>query len=398
MRRFFKVTAAVCATGAIISGCAKEADTPRNEDEKLYFDSWMHVHYPQLEKTGLGIYVIPEYEQEAPESEAEPVADSQYVYVSYTAMNLDGTITGYSEAETAKLMGEYEENSSVYYGPRIWTRRSGYLYAGVNEMFSGMGKGDSRRAIIPGWLMSYDWYGSEEEFINNVSGTNSIYDIKVIDPIDNITQWQIDSLGRFFAGGYGEHDFGYITEDKFRSYLESNMISEAKDSTDMYGFYFIEIEHGEELEPLDDEESSGDDSGSTGEEDKYDWEKSHFYTTSGSNDTTIYINYVGRLLNGTVFDTNVQRVAQDNGLSGGTYEPAAIQWGDSYYQLQMGDESSSSSIIQGFAMTLWRMHPFGKAIGIFYSNLGYGYSGSGSSIPAYSPLMFEIEIVENPND
>ena len=165
----------------------------------------------------------------------------------------------------------------------------------------------------------------------------------------------------------------------------------------MYGFYYIELDPGEELEPVesdkDDEDEESEDDGSDKE---YDWEKSHFYTTSGSNDTTIYINYVGRLLNGNVFDTNVERVAQDNGLSGGTYEPVAIQWGDSYYELQMGDESSSSSVIQGFAMTLWRMHPFGKAIGIFYSNLGYGYSGSGSSIPAYSPLMFEIEIVEKP--
>jgi hypothetical protein len=36
-----------------------------------------------------------------------------------------------------------------------------------------------------------------------------------------------------------------------------------------------------------------------------------------------------------------------------------------------------------------------KAVGVFYSDLGYGYSGSGS-IPAYAPLVFEIEIVEKP--
>ena len=37
-----------------------------------------------------------------------------------------------------------------------------------------------------------------------------------------------------------------------------------------------------------------------------------------------------------------------------------------------------------------------KGIGVFYSPLGYNYSGSGASIPGYAPLIFEIEVVEKP--
>ena len=78
----------------------------------------------------------------------------------------------------------------------------------------------------------------------------------------------------------------------------------------MYGFYFIEIEHGQEL--------NNDDSGDGGDtSDGYDWEDSHFFTTSDSNDTTIYINYVRRLLNGKEVDTNIKREADDKKLSGG---------------------------------------------------------------------------------
>ena len=372
-------------------GCAREAGLEPNENEKLYFDAWMQVHYPQAEKSGLGIYVIPEFEKENGGELCEPVADSQYVYVNYTARTLDGKITETTAADTAKMLGTYDPYGT-YYGPVVLTRSAGYLYAGVNEIFSGMSSGSSRRAVIPGWLMTYRWYGSEQEFIDNESGTNTIYDLSVVDPIDDIEKWQIDSIGRFLSGGYASHDFGYMSSEKIKEYLSINNISSAQDSSDLYGFYFIEIEHGEELEPAEDDD---DDSKDT-EEDGYDWTKSHFYTTGGSNDTTIYINYVGRLLNGKVFDTNIQRVAQDNGLSGGTYEPVAIQWGDSYTELKMGSDDSSSSMITGFSLTLWRMHPFGKALGIFYSNFGYGYSGSGTAIPAYSPLMFEIEIVEKP--
>ena len=60
--------------------------------------------------------------------------------------------------------------------------------------------------------------------------------------------------------------------------------------------------------------------------------------------------------------------------------------------------SSSSTTISGFARTLWEMRAFEKGVGIFYSPLGYGVSGSGASIPSYSPLIFEIEIVAKPED
>ena len=60
--------------------------------------------------------------------------------------------------------------------------------------------------------------------------------------------------------------------------------------------------------------------------------------------------------------------------------------------------SDKSSMISGFAKTLWDMKAMEKGVGVFYSILGYGYSGSGSSIPAYAPLVFEIELVAKPEE
>ena len=73
-----------------------------------------------------------------------------------------------------------------------------------------------------------------------------------------------------------------------------------------------------------------------------------------------------------------------------------INWGEKYEDLTM--TSSKSSMISGFAMTLWQMRAFETGIGIFTSAYGYGYSGSGESIPAYAPLVFEIEIVKKPEE
>ena len=97
-----------------------------------------------------------------------------------------------------------------------------------------------------------------------------------------------------------------------------------------------------------------------------------------------------------MFDTNIERVAKDNGLysSSRTYQPTQINWEEEHTDITMG--SDESSVIEGFALTLKQMKAMEKGVGIFYSNLGYQYSGSGSSIPGYAPLIFEIEIVEKP--
>ena len=46
----------------------------------------------------------------------------------------------------------------------------------------------------------------------------------------------------------------------------------------------------------------------------------------------------------------------------------------------------------------FEMKDMEKGVGVFISSIGYGYSGSGSSIPAYAPLIFEIELVAKPEE
>ena len=113
-----------------------------------------------------------------------------------------------------------------------------------------------------------------------------------------------------------------------------------------------------------------------------------------TSDTTIYINYVGRLLNGTIFDTNIKDTAKFYGVysASRTYAPSSVtisKGENDELTVKMG----SSSVIDGFKEAILKMGPYAKGVSVFYSTLGYGTSGSGSTIPGYGPLRFDIEVV-----
>lgn len=97
---------------------------------------------------------------------------------------------------------------------------------------------------------------------------------------------------------------------------------------------------------------------------------------------TVAMNYTGRLLDGTMFDSSVESDAIQGGLQqpGRTYEPLTYTVG------QM-------SLIPG-----WEQGVMGQPAGtilqlIIPSAQGYGPQGAGRMIPPYSPLVFDIEIV-----
>jgi FKBP-type peptidyl-prolyl cis-trans isomerase len=79
---------------------------------------------------------------------------------------------------------------------------------------------------------------------------------------------------------------------------------------------------------------------------------------------SILVNYTGKLLNDTQFDT-----------------------GNFSFVLGTG------GVIQGFTEGIGKMKVGEKATIIFPSTLGYGATGSGSKIPGNSPLVFDIEVV-----
>lgn len=325
------------------AGCAKVETQGPNDANSRFMKAWMHVYNQNnntdIEPSGLGIYVL----DETPGTGDKTVTDNGYAIVEYTITDLDGNISSYTAAETAKKLGAYSETS--YYGPRTWLTMDATISGGLQNAIVGMKVGGHKKVVIPSWLMSYASYDTEEEYLKQSSDySNTIYEFTVKDFTDSIDVWQVDSIKRYIVKNYG---------------------SVTAFSNDTTGFFYRQLEA-----PVTDE--------------------------AFGKDTTIYINYTGKLLNGLVFDTTDERIAKDNGLynPSKTYEPVSIKWGETYGDITMG--SGSSSVIGGFARTLWQMKAMEKGIGIFYSPLGYSYSGSEPSIPPYAPLIFEIEIVAKP--
>ncbi len=338
MKKIIK-TAAYFLMAFAVFGCAKTAKVGPNDANIRYFSSWMKLNHPDLKPTGLGIYVLENEEGTG----SATVKEDGYVYIDYVKTDLDGNITDYTDKNTAKQLGEYD--TTYYYGPRVRSTTAQALPAGVAEAIQGMKAGGRKKVIIPSWLMSYYDYKTEQEYIDKTTNTTSaIYDITIRDYADSI----------------GRHEILLI-----RDYIEENASIFKNVVNDTTGFFFQAVDEGDAGE-------------------KYD------------KDTTFYINYTGKLLNGLVFDTTIEKVAKDNGLykSTKTYEPQKVSWGEKWSEIKLGD----SSVIPGFALTLWHMNPMSKAIGVFYSDLGYESTGSGKSIPGYMPLIFEIEIVEKPED
>lgn len=353
--------ATLAVTALFLGSCAKHTYTGPNDADKRYLEAWLQVNNIDVEPSGRGIYVL---EDEA--GNGAEVKKDGYIFIEYTTTDIDGNVKSYTNKEIAQQLGTY--NPSYYYGPEITTSFSGNIYAGFSDMLMGMKVGGHKKAIIPSWLLSYKDYDTESKYLDQTTGLSTlVYDVRVKDFTTDINQWEIDSIGRFFSNGQVLIDG--IAADRIFVRNDGTVMT-ANDSVSK-GFYY------KQLVPPSSKEAF-------------------------QSDTTIYINYTGRLLNGQVFDTTIEDVAKDHNIysSSKSYAPVQINWpntkeNEGHDKITMG--TSESSLVGGFTKTLWQMKAMEKGMGVFYSELGYTYTGSGQLIPAYSPLIFEIEIVENPN-
>lgn len=334
---------------SVLVSCAQDTTPGKSTLAKMYLDEYMADKHSDAVQTTLGVYIFPDNEIVGT---GAAVGDSLFIRMDYSITDLQGNYSSSTLEQINRQVGSFEERN--YYGPQVLLRGTDNLAVGIEEMLLGNGTsfgpmkiGGTRKALIPGWLTGTTRYGSPEEYVQKASGNNTIYIITLKDAFNDEERWEKDSLARYVAAKLPN-----AVEDKEIAGISSKG-----------GWYYAR-----KTKPRNEDA----------------------FTV----DSKIYCNYTLTLLDGTVIDSNKQRVAEENNFysASATYEPKLINWNQDYTQISM--TSSADDVVDGFANAFLHMHQGESGTVVFWSYLGYYASGSGKLIPPYCPLRFDIEIVE----
>ncbi len=218
-------------------------------------------------------------------------------------------------------------SKSNYYGPKYYELGYETIYAGVEEAVHNMREGGKISFILPPWLT----YTSSENMLNLTMST--IYEMELKEVVENMLTWQQDTMKAYANTHYPGLDT-----------LKAN-------------FYFKKLV-----------DAGGD--------------------TLKNESVDVY--YVGRLLDGWVFDTNIADTAKKYGIydSSREYTPLEVLYNEDLSQMK-----EDNSLVEGFCMALKEMSFGDVAFTMFYSE--YGYSSTGSDkIGPYQPLIFWLDVRE----
>ena len=216
-------------------------------------------------------------------------------------------------------------SNSNYYGPKYYELGYESIYAGLEEVMYKMREGGKASFILPPWLT----YTSDKNSWN--LGVSTIYEIELKEVVENMLTWQQDTMKAYANTHYPGLDT-----------LKAN-------------FYFKKL-HDAGADTID--------------------------------NSTVNVRYIGRLLDGWVFDTNIADTAKKYGIYNKDNEYAALEVLYSEDAQQMKDDNS---LVEGFVMALKEMSYGDKAFTMFYSEYGYGSSGS-DQIGPYQPLIFWLYV------
>lgn len=325
----------VLAAALSMSSCAVES----TETDSSYFDrelrAWVLTNYPQAidRKLDNGSYILDFLEGSGTRS----VADTSYVAVKYTKTELHGEYISTTSQTIDEILGNFSYRN--YYGPVIWKMGNGYVTPDIEQALKRLKEGGEIKVALPVsasgvTTKTYDAFPERE--IENV-----IYDMTLVEIIPNVFEKQKEELK--------EHSRRYADYD-----------------TSAYDFYFKKLKTAQVKE---------------GEE----------TIDSLSSGNTINVRYVGRLLSGQVFDTNIKDTAKKYRIYDPDNEYSALE---AEYYKSLDDMKTKNSLVDGFLEALIKMQRGEEAIVFFNSNKGYKANGSSPSIPPYAPLEFQIWVEE----
>ncbi len=331
---------------AIVS-CAKETEESQREIQERILDAYIAVHYPNAQKRESGLTIL-----ELKQGTGAFPKELGGCYIHYDTYNLDGVCQSTTDSVKAKELGTY--SPSTYYGPQLFSINDYYTTIGMMELLQLLNKGSEVTAIIPPWLTTSNPKYSRVQGSQQTVSANIIYKIKMGAIFDDVIKFQTDSLEAY----------------------SNRYFTPAIDSTDN-GFYFRNLTHTTGIPDKDTVESG----------------------------TKVNIWYIGRLLDGYVFDTNIADTAKKYGIysSSSSYSPLSTEILETA-DLMKGSgndkdaDGTNSGLILGMCKALKKMTIGDNAVTFFSSGYGYGNEGTmsgGKGVPEYAMLRFDIWMTDN---
>lgn len=341
MNRLFK-TVILLAVMVSTAACAKYVTEDNVTSQKRIREAWMRVNLGgEIEADENGLYIM-----DKKVGSGKEIGDTAYCLIDYVARDLDGNYTSYTMEEVARMMGTYSKTK--YYCPELVQMGTYKLFTPVENLVKSIKEDGYAHFLLPPEASTYEYTKELKKYYKSQGndGTepsnseNFIYDMKVVEVIDDIYKYQIDKLEDFSKKKYGGVDS-----------LEK-------------GFYFIKLKSNPKV------------------------------ADTIVPNASVNVNYIGRLLDGFCFDTNIQDTAKVLGLYDRSkdYEPLSVTYEKNGYTVgEDGSKSYVSDVIQGFAMAVGRMKYGEEAVAFFWSPMAYG-SKSTDSYPAYAPMWFYLKI------
>lgn len=317
-----------------VLSCAKDVSETSEEIQRRILNAYLNVHnYQNIEPIGDGIYII-----DSVQGKGLQVYDSCYVFARYSSRYLSGEYASSTYDSIAKMMGTYANGK--FYGNYVWSVGTGFVLPALDSILLRMKCGGKVTAIVPAWLASTST-SSYSSTVYSSEGTTLIYDIEVDTLVNDIYEYEIEQLEAF--------------SDKYY---------EGVDSTS-WGFYYKKIYDGGCADTL----------------------------VEG---TSFKVRYIGKLLDGSIFDTNIADTAKKYRVydSSNDYDALSLT-----FKADSASFIEENSVVSGFAMAFTHtdMKYEDKCVVFFNSDLGYTSSGSlssGKGVPPFYPIFFEIWIEE----
>lgn len=312
----------------ISPSCDRDKSDPKG-DEMARFNAWIDVNGLANYKQTSGIYYI---------SETEGIGvtpkDSDVVIYNYVLRNLDDYVYENTYKDTAILYDVYDLYSkTTHYVPKVIQYISNSTKPkGFAEGIGKMKVGGKSRIIVPSSL----GYGKNGN--GSISGyTSLIWDVELV---------------KIFDGSLTDYENSLINE-YITNYPTFNLVNDT--------VYYKNIW------------SSG-----TGSVIK--------------NDSIVKVNYIGRFLDGIIFDTNIKSVAIDSNIynSNKSYTPLEFTMGSTSQENNVGQKSAPP--LKGFQFAVKQMREGDTADFVIPSKYMYGESGT-TNIPPYTPLYFRVIVV-----